>query len=161
MRNAQEAVLVTLYSRLVSLGKYHLWCFPADLISFTAASLGLPRLLKDADIECEEPADVDDENINEAGFQATPPGEHTKLSSALALFRASKLLAKVLDDLYPTTGSHDLSLGRVAGLSDDLDAWRNALPSHLRLEFTQDTLNVNVTSNRSPILVRYSLRYLY
>lgn len=119
---------------------------------FAAVSLGLPRLLRDTDIETEDPADIDDENVSERGFQATLPGEHTKISSALALFRASRLLAKVLDEVYPIAGSRDVSLSRVASLVDELDSWRDALPAHLRLEFVQDKVNFNVTSDRSPLL---------
>ena len=125
--------------------------------SFAAASLGLPKMLKDSDIETEDPADVDDENVSEGGFQATLPGEYTKISSALALFSAARLLSKVLDEVYPAGASYELSLSRISRLANELDVWRDALPAHLRLEFVQDTLNVNVTSNRSPILVRVAV----
>ena len=123
------------------------------LDAFAAAALGLPKLMRDEDIETEEPADVDDENVNERGFQATLPGESTKLSSALALFRVARILSKVLKELYPASSSCELSLQRVAALSDELDAWRNALAPHLRLEFVQDKPCTNIISSRCPLLV--------
>lgn len=123
------------------------------LDAFAAAALGLPKLLKDADIETEEPSDVDDENVNERGFQATLPGESTKLSSALALFRAARILSKVLDELYPATSSCELSLQRVAALSDELDAWRSSLAPHLRLDFVLGKPSTNIVSSRCPLLV--------
>ena len=123
------------------------------LDAFAAATLGLPKLLKDEDIETEEPADVDDENVNERGFQSTLPGESTKLSSALALFRAARILSKVLTELYPAKASHEVSLQKVGILSDELDAWHQGLPPHLRLEFVQDKPSTKVISSRSPLLV--------
>lgn len=123
--------------------------------SFTAATLGIPRLLKDADIETEEPSDVDDENVTERGFQPSLPGESTKLSSALALFRVSRILAKVLNEIYPSTASHVLSLQKIGALSDELDAWKDGLAQHLRLEFVQDKPSTNVISSRSPLLVSH------
>jgi Fungal specific transcription factor domain len=146
--------LVALYPGLVS-NLTDLSSPGANFSSFAAVALGLPRLLKDNDIETEEPANIDDENVSERGFQATLPGEHTKISSALALFRASRLLGKVLDEVYPAAGSRDLSLSRIASLADELDAWQESLPAHLRLEFIQDKINFNVTSDRSPLLVCY------
>ena len=110
--------------------------------------------MKDEDIETEDPADVDDENVNERGFQATLPGESTKLSSALALFRAARILSKVINDLYPASSSYELSFQKVGALNSALDAWRNGLAPHLRLEFSQDKPSTNVISSRCPLLVR-------
>ncbi|KAH9883285.1 fungal-specific transcription factor domain-containing protein [Xylariomycetidae sp. FL2044] len=47
----------------------------------------------DDDIHAEYPSDTDDEYVTEKGFQPTLPGEFTRLSSALALFRVSRILA--------------------------------------------------------------------
>lgn len=131
------------------------------LASFSAALLGLPKLLNDNDIHAEYPADVDDENVSERGFQSTLPGEATRLCSALALFRASRIMSKVLDENYPAASSHDLSLQRIGALSDELDFWQNSLPSHLRLHFVQDKPSTNVVGSRAPLLVRPSSSYAY
>ena len=141
-----------LYSRLVCT---HLNRNPASLMcnSFSAALLGLPRLLNDSDIHAEYPADIDDENISERGFQATLPGESTRLCNALALFRASRILSKVLDENYPAALSHDLSLQTIGTLNEELDAWQNSLPPQLRLQFVQDKPSTNVVGSRAPLLV--------
>ena len=120
--------------------------------------LGLPKLLKENDIHTEYPADIDDENVSERGFQPTLPGESTRLSSALALFRGSRVLAKVLEALYPTSVSYSLSLQKLGTLNDELDAWLNSLPPHLRLQFVQDKPSTKVVSDRSPFLVIRLLR---
>ncbi|KAL6715565.1 DNA-binding transcription factor cat8 [Lecanora helva] len=125
---------------------------------FSAATLGLPKLLNNADIHAEYPADVDDENVSEQGFQSTLPGESTRVSSALALYRLSRILSKVLDENYPAASSHDLSLQTIGALNDELEVWLGSLPSHLRLQFVQDKPSTNVVGSRSPLL---SLGYHY
>ena len=124
--------------------------------SMSAAHLGLPKLIKEEDVHCEYPVDADDEYVTEIGFLPTLPGEFTKLSSALALFRMSRILSKVLTELYPASTTHDISFRTIGALADELEAWSNNLAPHLRLTFLQDKPSTNVTSSRAPILVRFS-----
>ncbi|KAK7185272.1 hypothetical protein DPSP01_000917 [Paraphaeosphaeria sporulosa] len=119
---------------------------------FSAAHLGLPKLLSEEDVHCEYPVDADDEYVTEKGFLPTLPGESTKLSSALALFRLSRILSKVLADLYPAAAIHEISFRAISSLSDDLEEWTTNLAPHLKLTFQQDKPSTNVTSSRSPIL---------
>ena len=77
------------------------------------------------------------------------------MSSALALFRLSRVLSKVLTELYPASTSHEISFRTIASLANDLDEWQADLAPHLKLTFTQDKPSTNVTSSRSPILVRH------
>ncbi|KAL5463007.1 hypothetical protein PMIN07_004633 [Paraphaeosphaeria minitans] len=119
---------------------------------FSAAHLGLPKLLCEEDVHCEYPVDADDEYVTEKGFLPTLPGESSKLSSALALFRLSRILSKVLADLYPAAAMHEISFRAVSSLSDDLEEWTTNLAPHLKLTFQQDKPSTNVTSSRSPIL---------
>lgn len=120
--------------------------------------LGLPKHLKDEDVHCEYPVDADDEYVFEQGFQPSLPGEFTRLSGALALFRASRVLSRVLEEVFPARPSYELSLKKLASFSDELDSWYNSLASHLRLQFALDKPSTNVTSSRSPIL---ALAYHY
>lgn len=132
------------------------WVFHFSILtwySFSAAQLGLPRMMKDEDAQCEYPVDADDEYVTEKGFLPTLPGEFTKLSSALALFKVSRILAKVLSENYPSTASYELSFRTLDSLSDELDEWQTNLPTHLRLQFAQDKPSTNVISSRSPLLV--------
>lgn len=115
--------------------------------------MGLPKLLREDDLQVEYPSDTDDEYVTEKGFQPTLPGEHTRLSSALALFRATRILAKVLEKNYPSATTYDLSLQQMNTLENELDSWYDALPSHLKLRFAQDKPSTDVTGSRSPLLV--------
>lgn len=126
--------------------------------SFSAVLLGLPKQIKDDDVHCEYPVDADDEYVTERGFQPLLPGESTRLSSALALFRASRILSKVLEEVYPALPSYELSLQKLSALSEELDQWLASLPQHLRLQFAQDKPSVGTVSSRSPLL---SLTYHY
>ena len=115
--------------------------------------MGVPKLLTDNDIQTELPADVDDEHVTERGFQPALPGESTKLSSALALFRLARIISKVLQEVYPTDASREISFQKIGALSDELDEWNNDLAPHLRLTFKQGKPSTNVISSRSPLLV--------
>lgn len=119
---------------------------------FSAALLGLPKMLNENDIYAEYPADVDDENVSERGFQSTLPGEPTRVSSALALFRVARIMSKVLKENYPAAPSHDMSLQRIIALNDELDLWLGSLAPHLRLHFVQDKPSTNIAGSRSPLL---------
>jgi len=121
--------------------------------SFTAAQLGLPRSLRDEDVHCEYPVDADDEYITEKGFLPTLPGEYTKVSSALALFKGARILAKVITDLYPASASYEISFRTILALSDELDEWSKNLPQHLHLQFVQDKPSTHIISSRSPLVV--------
>jgi hypothetical protein len=121
--------------------------------SFSAAHLGLPRLIREEDVHCEYPVDADDEYVTEKGFLPTLPGESTKLSSALALFRMSRILSRVLAELYPTSASHEISFRTMTSLADELEDWSTNLAPHLKLTFAQDKPSTNTTSSRAPVLV--------
>ncbi|KAF2122866.1 transcriptional activator protein-like protein acu-15 [Lophiotrema nucula] len=119
---------------------------------FSAAHLGLPKLMKEEDVHCEYPVDADDEYVTDKGFLPTLPGESTKLSSALALFRLARILSKVIAELYPASASYEISFRTIASLADELEEWSSSLAPHLKLIFQQDKPSTNVTSSRSPIL---------
>lgn len=125
---------------------------------FSGAILGLPKLLKEDEIHTEYPSDTDDEYVTEKGFQPTLPGEYTRLSSALALFRCCRILAKVMEKNYPAATSHELSLQSMSAMEAELDEWNESLSTHLKLTFKQDKPSTDVTGSRSPLL---ALAYYY
>lgn len=104
-------------------------------------------------MHCEYPVDADDEYITEKGFLPTLPGEYTKLSSALALFRMTRILSRALTELYPASATYDVSFRTIASIAEDLEEWSKNLAPHLKLTFAQDKPSTNVTSSRAPVLV--------
>ena len=152
-RNKKESILDVVYIGLVSKSVVESYVLVLSHCSFSAALLGLPKLLNESDIHAEYPVDVDDENVSEQGFQSTLPGESTRVSSALALFRVARIMSKVLEEIYPAASTHDLSLQKITALNDELDVWLESLAPHLRLQFVQDKPSTNVVGSRSPLLV--------
>lgn len=137
------------------------WCqYVLDRLCATLT--GLPVLLREEHIQTEYPEDIDDENVTEAGFLPTLPGESTRISSALALFSASRVLNSMLDSIYPSDGGYEIPLSKMRSTSEQLEEWVKGLPAHLRLEFSQDKPSTNVISSRSPLLslVYYFIRSL-
>lgn len=145
--------MVVVHRRLVRILRPNVNLLITNDNSLSAAHLGLPKLIREEDVHCEYPVDADDEYVTEKGFLPTLPGESTKLSSALALFRLSRILSRTLTELYPTSSMHDISFRTVASLAEELEEWQNNLAPHLRLTFAQDKPSTNVTSSRAPILV--------
>ncbi|KAJ5204625.1 uncharacterized protein N7498_005504, partial [Penicillium cinerascens] len=137
------------------------WC-QYVLDRFSSALTGMPVLLREDDIQTGYPVDVDDENVTETGFLPTLPGESTRVSSALALFSVSRILSKVLEDLFPSKPTYDIHVSKMHLVAGQLDDWLSTLPPHLHLEFSQDKPSTNVTSSRSPLLslVYYFIRSL-
>lgn len=128
-------------------------CFAwLTLDSYSASILGQPRLLNDVETACETPQDVDDEYITETEFLTIPPGESTRFSNALALFDSARILAKVLDNVYPTPPGQ-ISIQVVGALNEQLDSWLSHLAPHLRLRFMQDKPSTQVVGSRSAFLV--------
>ncbi|KAL4977342.1 fungal-specific transcription factor domain-containing protein [Aspergillus desertorum] len=127
------------------------WCqYVLDRLCATLT--GLPVLLREEHIHTEYPEDIDDENVTETGFLPTLPGESTRISSALALFSASRVLNSTLETVYPSDGGYEIPLSKMRSVTEQLDKWVKGLPAHLRLEFTQDKPSTNVISSRSPLL---------
>lgn len=124
--------------------------------SFTAALLGLPRLMKETEPQTEIPADVDEENLSEAGVYAASGS--TKISAALTLFRLTRTFARIIDEIYTPSTEERITLSTINSLAEELDAWRESLPAHLRLVFAQDKPSTRVTGDRSPLL---SMVYYY
>jgi hypothetical protein len=92
----------------------------------------------------------------------TLPGESTRISSALALFGASRILNETLEEFYTQKTDYNVCVSKICLVDGHLDDWQQALPAHLRLEFSQDKPNANATGSRSLLLslVYYFIRSL-
>lgn len=120
---------------------------------FISASSGAPTLVFDSEISTEYPLDVDDENLTEQGFLPSLPGELTKISSALALFKICRILSRALDQLVPASVAYRISMSDLKSISDELDQWLKCIPTHLRMKFLNDKPSTGVISDRGPLLV--------
>jgi hypothetical protein len=73
----------------------------------------------------------DDDYVTEMGFLPTPPGNFSIMSSALAIFRLSKVLSRLLGQVY---APQRVSLSTIQSIENELNDWRNSLPGYLRVD---------------------------
>lgn len=87
--------------------------------SFTATINAVPRILSDDSIDGAMLERAHSKNIAEDSVcPSCPPGTH--VSVALALVRASRVLAKVLDILYSQSSTPEVSFSLIQELDDEL-----------------------------------------
>ncbi|OBA22760.1 hypothetical protein METBIDRAFT_92251 [Metschnikowia bicuspidata var. bicuspidata NRRL YB-4993] len=116
------------------------WCvYVLDV--YSSLNLGVPRLLKDYEIECATPFsgksdDDDDEKNNENilivnNTKLTIFGKVTRTS--LCLMQFCKVLGNIMDTIFSRSGNYDV---REKALEKDqmLDCWRRDLPADLRFD---------------------------
>jgi hypothetical protein len=107
---------------------------------YLCTTLGLPLLLHDKDVDQPWPTEVDDEYIAEAAILRPPPGTPSFLQAFNAHTRLMQILSKVVEHLYPPTGTENgptdvtymISCARIREIEQDLHSWHEQLPSTWR-----------------------------
>ncbi|GMF43080.1 unnamed protein product [[Candida] boidinii] len=129
------------------------WCIYI-LDSFSSLILGVPRLLKDYEIECALPSSLNSTNENEDesnlvyfnNMQLKLSGKVTE--SALAMMRYSKVLGAIVDSIFKRSNNNlkkpQLNDSTYLILEDLLDSWRRKLPNSINFEMDN---NGNVRNN--------------
>lgn len=108
---------------------------------FSALQLGVPRLLKDFEIECALPvADNDDKEFSLAGQKIRLEGHVSQFS--LAIIRFAKVLGNILDTVFKRGMTESLSKKLALIHENALDNWRRGLPAELIFD-----IDVNGTIN--------------
>ena len=92
----------------------------------------------------------DDDYVTEMGFLPTPPGNFSVMSAAIAMFRASKILSRLLGCVY---APQRVALSTVQSIECELNEWRNGLPSYLRAELANPVPNSNNFHTHAPMLL--------
>jgi hypothetical protein len=127
---------------------------------FSSAVVGLPQILDDRQIDTEFPADLyylvecfnsrDDDYVTEMGFLPAPPGNFSTMSAAIALFRCSKILSRVLCEIY---SPKRVAISTIHSIEDDLSDWRNGLPSYLRTDVANCMTSSTSVHSHAPMLL--------
>ncbi|GME99290.1 unnamed protein product [[Candida] boidinii] len=129
------------------------WCIYI-LDSFSSLILGVPRLLKDYEIECALPSSLNSNNENEDesnlvyfnNMQLKLSGKVSE--SALAMMRYSKVLGSIVDSIFKRSNNNlkkpQLNDSTYLILEDLLDSWRRKLPNSINFEMDN---NGNVRNN--------------
>lgn len=112
-----------------------------NLDVFSALQLGVPRLLKDFEIECALPvADNDNTKVSLAGQIIRLEGHVSQFS--LAIIRFAKVLGNILDTIFKRGMTESITKQLALVHENALDNWRRGLPSEYMFE-----LDVNGTIN--------------
>ena len=88
--------------------------------------------------------------MTEMGFLPTPPGNFSIMSAAIALFRVSKILAGLLYQVY---SPQRVSLSTIQSIENDLNDWRNGLPSYLRVDLGNCVPSSSNFHSHAPMLL--------
>ncbi|RLV93997.1 Regulatory protein CAT8 [Spathaspora sp. JA1] len=128
------------------------WCIYC-LDVYSSLNLGVPRLLKDYEIECAMPFagkngdDDDDDNVNILIVNNTALSIVGKVSRfSLSVMLYCKVLATILDSIYSRFETGDIQ--RKAVVRDrTLDCWRRDLPLDLKFEMDINGLSLKDGQN--------------
>ncbi|KAI9836894.1 MAG: hypothetical protein M1819_001059 [Sarea resinae] len=97
------------------------WCvYIIDVC--TALTLGLPKSLRDPDIDVDYPSDVDDDSLTETNYLPVLPGEPTRISTFISLCKLSSIMSQTVEMLYTTTDRRG-GPAKIIHLTRLLDAW--------------------------------------
>ncbi|KAK0612152.1 fungal-specific transcription factor domain-containing protein [Immersiella caudata] len=103
---------------------------------YLSTTLGLPLLLQDKDIDQPLPTEVDDGYITEYAILSPPPSTPSLFQAFNAHAKLIKILAKVVEHLYPPIGigggasdvTYMISFTRIKETELDLYNWMEQLP---------------------------------
>jgi len=99
---------------------------------YLSTAIGLPLVLREEDIDQPLPAEVDDDYITETAILDPPLGTHSFAQAFNAHAKLMRILAKVVQTLYPpngVVGEPVVIYARVKGIEKDLHDWSEQLPA--------------------------------
>lgn len=110
--------------------------------TYVAAILGLPRSVRDDDIDQELPLEIDDQFITKEGILPMTDGRVSVITGFNAHTKLIEILGKVVTDVYPTKRmqkestdkprAYVVSDAKVREVEGDLQQWARNLPMQLR-----------------------------
>ncbi|CAH0045297.1 unnamed protein product [Clonostachys solani] len=111
------------------------WCqYTLDVMS--SAHHGIPRLIRDQDVDTDLPTRVDHDLLSRSHVSFPLPGEATQVDSAILLFKLARIIGDTLEKLYSTTRRRG-GVAKITRLQAELDAWEHSLPSESDAEMAE------------------------
>lgn len=142
------------------------WCvYCLDI--YSSLNLGVPRLLKDFEIECAMPFagkndNDDDDNVNILILNNTKLSIHGKVSKfALSIMNYSKVLGSIVDSIY-TRYENEETQTKAIQRERTLDCWRRELPPDLKFEIDLNgfSLSEKNTNQENSMWSKYTKQQL-
>lgn len=135
------------------------WCIYC-LDTYCSLNLGVPRLMKDYEIECAMPfsgkgneGDLenseDDDNVNILivnNTELTIVGKVSKMALSVMLF--CKVLASILDSIYSRFDNGEDAYRKALHKDRMLDCWRRELPVDLKFDVDVSGLSLSTTETK-------------
>ncbi|CAL9736040.1 regulatory protein Cat8p [Monosporozyma servazzii] len=130
------------------------WCtYYLDV--FSSFQLGVPRLLKDHEIECALPFALNDQ----VKYTSEVKLEGYVTNFSLAVIRFAKVMGNILDSIFKRALNNDNVLQTATIHENALDSWRNSLSKQYQIEIDVNgkTKLDDMPSNKTFLIVLFQL----
>ncbi|KAF4979760.1 hypothetical protein FDECE_18014 [Fusarium decemcellulare] len=101
------------------------WC-QYSLDAFSSAYHGMPRLIRDQDVDTDLPTSVDHDLLSRTHVEFPLPGERSQVDTAISLFKLARIIGRALEDLYTTTRRRG-GVAKIAHLQAELNMWERVV----------------------------------
>ncbi|CVL03417.1 probable transcription activator protein acu-15 [Fusarium mangiferae] len=101
------------------------WC-QYSLDAFSSAYHGMPRLIRDQDVDTDFPTSVDHNLLSRTRVEFPLPGERSQVDTAISLFKLARIMGRTLEDLYTTTRRRG-GVAKIARLQAELNMWEQVI----------------------------------
>ncbi|SCN71339.1 probable transcription activator protein acu-15 [Fusarium fujikuroi] len=101
------------------------WC-QYSLDAFSSAYHGMPRLIREQDVDTDFPTSVDHNLLSRTRVEFSLPGERSQVDTAISLFKLARIMGRTLEDLYTTTRRRG-GVAKIARLQAELNMWEQAV----------------------------------
>ncbi|RFN48047.1 putative transcription activator protein acu-15 [Fusarium flagelliforme] len=101
------------------------WC-QYSLDAFSSAYHGMPRLIRDQDVDTDLPTSVDHDLLSRTHVEFPLPGERSQVDTAISLFKLARIIGRTLEDLYTTTRRRG-GVAKIARLQAELNMWERVV----------------------------------
>ncbi|KAJ4204310.1 hypothetical protein NW767_004502 [Fusarium falciforme] len=119
------------------------WC-QYSLDAFSSAYHGMPRLIRDQDVDTDLPTSVDHDLLSRTHVEFPLPGERSQVDTAISLFKLARIIGRTLEDLYTTTRRRG-GVSKIAHLQAELNMWeRVVLEPEMDPELATPVVNMSL-----------------
>lgn len=96
------------------------------MLRFSSAYHGMPRLIRDQDVDTDLPTSVDHDLLSRTHVEFPLPGERSQVDTAISLFKLARIIGRTLEDLYTTTRRRG-GVAKIARLQAELNMWERVV----------------------------------
>ncbi|KIL92331.1 transcriptional activator protein acu-15 [Fusarium avenaceum] len=93
---------------------------------FSSAYHGMPRLIRDQDVDTDLPTSVDHDSLSRTHVEFPLPGERSQVDTAISLFKLARIIGRTLEDLYTTTRRRG-GIAKISRLQAELSMWERVV----------------------------------